>query len=151
MKRKKKLLPTKASQPASPNSYSILGSTLETINSKVVATLDVLPNLFCARIGEDKKVVKFVTQESKFTHTHTHTHTLLHFPWVGKLFIILRLNPQPTCKSKVAHWVGLTLNPMTSLYYYYYYMQSKTSSPPQPQKKHLCIVFLNQVLVLAPT
>jgi hypothetical protein len=140
MKRKRNCYPQKqASQPARPNSYSILGSTLETINSKVVATLDVLPNLFCARIGEDKKVVKFVTQESKFTHTHTHTH--LHFPWVGKLFIILRLNPQPTCKSKVTHWVGLTPNPMTSLYYYYYYMQRRHQALLNPKKTLVHSVF----------
>jgi hypothetical protein len=69
----KKLLPTKASQPA-PIATVYLGSTLETIHSQA---LDVLPNPFCGRIGEDKKkVVKFVTQESKFTHTHTHTLTL---------------------------------------------------------------------------
>jgi hypothetical protein len=74
MKRKRNCYPQKL---ASPNSYSILGSTLEAIDSKVVATLDVLPNPLCGRIGEDKKVVKFVTQESKFTHTHTYTYTFL--------------------------------------------------------------------------
>jgi hypothetical protein len=84
------LLATKASQPASPNSYSVLGSTLETIHSKVVATLDVLGG----RIGADKKVVKFVTQESKI---HTTTLTL-SLGWQA-FFIILRLNPQSTCKA----------------------------------------------------
>ncbi len=131
----KKLLPTKASQPASPNSYSVLGSTLETIHSKVVASSIVLPNPFCGRIGEDKKVVKFVTQESKFTHLH------LHFPWVGKLFIILHLNPQSTCKKQSGPLGGTHSKPNDISLLLLLLYTKKTSSPPQPQKTLVHSVF----------
>ncbi len=149
MKRKKKLLPTKASQPASPNSYSRLGSTLETINSKVVATLDVLPNLFCTRIGEDKKVVKFVTQESKFTHTHTHTHTLtLSLGW--QAFHHSSFEPTTHLQKQSGPLGGTHSKPNDISLLLLLLYAKKTSSPPQPQKKHLCIVFLNQVLGVGP-
>ncbi len=123
MKRKRNCYPQK---PASSNSYSILGSTLETIYSKVVATLDVLPNPLCGRIGEDKKIVKFVTQKSKFTHTH-----LLYLGW--QAFHHSSFEPAIHLQSKVAHWVGLTLNPMKYLYYYYYYIQRRPQALLNPK------------------
>jgi hypothetical protein len=133
------LLATKASQPASPNSYSVLGSTLETIHSKVVATLDVLGG----RIGADKKVVKFVTQESKI---HTTTLTL-SLGWQAFF------EPAIHLQSKL--WptgVGLTLNPMTSLSYYnYYYIQTRPQVLSSTPKTLVHSVFKPSVGVGAPT